>query len=703
MKNSIRTRLAITFVALAASLLFVVGAVLAWQSYLMDQRRAVEFQSELASRISTQVASYMQIQENTLKELIQVRDLSELDPDQQTNLLSELLSFTDAFDSLTLLSRNGLEQIVVSRTNIVEQLGDRSTDPEFTVPKAKSQIYYSPVQVTEKTGEPFLLIAVPITDIRTGTVSNVLVANVRFKPIWDLLASMKLGEENNAYIVDADKRVIAHNNPSIVLRNTLFTVPDQDGIHVGVSGNNVVLATSQITFGEQTFTVVAETSTSESFAGLIRTERTIALLLLVSVALASGLGWLAARQIVEPIEDLATMAERITSGDLSQEASIKRLDEIGTLGNAFNTMTAQLKDLIGGLEQRVAERTSELETANQQIERRAEQLEAIAQVSRIISSIQDREVLLPRITRMISQHFGFYHVGIFLLDENNQYAILRAANSEGGKRMLARKHRLEVGQTGIVGHVTSTGNPRIALDTGVDAVFFDNPDLPDTRSEMALPLKTGSLIIGALDVQSTEQNAFSNEDVEVLNTLADQVSIAIQNARLYEESRAALAQAETAYRQLTGETWANVRRFTPVVGYRFDGAKPEPLTQQITNEQAESQNEAFSVPMQLRGKSIGRLRIKPVSEGYQWSEDEIAIIRATAERVALAAENARLILESQKNAAKEQIIGEISSKIGASINLRNVLQTAVEELGRAMPGSEVVIQFTDKDGSGGSK
>jgi GAF domain-containing protein/HAMP domain-containing protein len=700
MKNSIRTRLAITFVALAASLLFAVGTVLAWQSYQTDQRQEVELQSERASRISTQVASYMQIQEITLKELIQVRGFSEMNHNQQTDLLSELLFFSDAFDKLTLLSRNGIEQIVVSRTNIVDQLGDRSTDPEFTVPKANRRIYYSPVQFAETTGEPFLFISVPITDIGTGTVTNVLVASVRFEPVWNLLASMPLGEGSNAYIVDSHNRVIAHNNPSVVLRNTFFTVPNQGGTHIGVNGNRVVLATDQIVLGNQSnqiFTVVAETPTSEAFAGIIRTELTIALLLLASIAIASGSGWLAARQIVEPIESLATTAEHVTAGDLSQKVSIKRLDEIGALGNAFNAMTSQLRDLISGLEQRVAERTAELETANQQVAHRAEQFEAIAQVSRIISTIQEQEELLPRITRMISQYFGFYHVGIFLLDENKQFAVLRATNSKGGERMLARKHRLEVGRTGIVGYVTSTGTPRIALDTGSDAVYFDNPDLPETRSEMALPLMSGNQVIGALDVQSTQPNAFTQEDIDILSVLADQVSTAIQNARLYEESREALAQAETAYRQLTSQAWSNIKRISPVVGYRFDGSKPEPLTQPTNGQQVGVPQDAYSVPVQLRGKSIGRLRIKPPTDGHQWTEDEIAIIHATAERVALAAENARLVLESQKRASKEQVIGEISSKIGASINLDNILQTTLREMGRILPGAEISIQVTENE------
>ena len=348
------------------------------------------------------------------------------------------------------------------------------------------------------------------------------------------------------------------------------------------------------------------------------------------------------------------------------------------------------------LEARVDERTVELNAANIQISHRAEQFQAISEVARSIAVHQDLEILLSTITRLVSERFSFYHVGIFLLDEKRKFAVLRAANSEGGQKMLKRNHRLKVGHTGIVGNVTSTGTPRIALDTGVDTVYFDNPDLPKTRSEVALPLSLGGEVIGALDIQSTEANAFSNEEVAVFSVLADQLAIAIQNARSLAQARTAAAEAEKVARQLVGQAWSNIKSFTPIVGYRFDGSKPEPLNQPTNGQQAEDQKEAFSVPVQLRGESIGSLRIKPSVDGHQWSEDEIAIIRATAERVALAAENARLILESQKNAAKEQVIGEISTKIGAAINLDNILQTTLREMGRILPGAEISIQVENE-------
>jgi len=194
------------------------------------------------------------------------------------------------------------------------------------------------------------------------------------------------------------------------------------------------------------------------------------------------------------------------------------------------------------------------ETARQS-QRRADLLQASAQVSRAVAQIRDLDQLLPQVTQLISRHFGFYHAGIFLTDGTGRHAVLRAANSSGGQRMLARQHRLGVGSEGIVGYVTGTGQPRIALDVGADATYFDNPDLPDTRSEMALPLRTGGTLIGALDVQSTKVRAFDQEDIAVLTLMADQIATAIENARLFEQAQVALAEAEGARRHYLRQEW----------------------------------------------------------------------------------------------------------------------------------------------------
>lgn len=210
------------------------------------------------------------------------------------------------------------------------------------------------------------------------------------------------------------------------------------------------------------------------------------------------------------------------------------------------------------------ETNRQLQRVVQQSQRRADLLNAIARVSRMVAQIRDRDKLLSQVTHLISRHFGFYHVGIFLVDTPRRYAVLRAANSEGGRHMLARRHKLGVGSEGIVGYVTETGKPRIALDVGADAVYFDNPDLPETRSEVALPLYVGDEVIGALDVQSTQAAAFDQEAVTLLMTLADQIAITLENARLFEESQAALAQAQEAGRRFLREEWDNFLSGQPV-------------------------------------------------------------------------------------------------------------------------------------------
>ena len=370
-----------------------------------------------------------------------------------------------------------------------------------------------------------------------------------------------------------------------------------------------------------------------------------------------------------------------------------------------------LQELNQNLEDRVSIRTAELELANQRNERRARQFEAIAQVARATTSIQDEDTLLSRLARVISEQFGFYHVGIFLLDDQRENAVLRASNSEGGRRMLARKHSLRVGQIGIVGHVASSGNPRIALDVEEDAAFKDNPDLPATRSELALPLRDAGEIIGVLDVQSTEANAFLPEDTETLYTLADQVAIAIQNARSHEATHRLLEEAQRTSESYLQEAWRVIQSQEKSIGYVVSENILRPLEKVIDYSYINkfiSQGEPFvengesgtlTVPIHLRGEVVGVLDIH-VSKGHDWDPDEVDIAKAVADRLSLALESATLLRTTQRRAEIERLTADISGKIGASVNMRNVLQTAVEELGRVLPGSEVIIQFQSGKGNG---
>lgn len=374
-------------------------------------------------------------------------------------------------------------------------------------------------------------------------------------------------------------------------------------------------------------------------------------------------------------------------------------------------LQASLEDQIAArtleLEQRsheLSDRTVQLELANIRAQRRAAQLQAISDTTKAITSVRSLEALLPRIVNVVSERFGFYHVGIFLTDEANQFAILSAANSEGGKQMLTRGHRLEVGAQGIVGYVTGSGNPRIALDTGSDAVFFNNPDLPDTHSEMAIPMVINKRIIGALDIQSRQSNAFSQEDVEVLSTLADQISIAIETARLFETSQKALVEVDTIYRQYLQREWSRLTATEDVIGFQYTvtGAQPlksrlqaKEINQSLTSGNISTEtgeNATLTVPIKVHDETIGVLNVRVPNKNI-WKQDEIAIAQAIADRVAISAENARLFQESQLRAEKERAISQISEKLSASINLENIFRTALQELGQFVPGSQVFVEF----------
>jgi len=371
----------------------------------------------------------------------------------------------------------------------------------------------------------------------------------------------------------------------------------------------------------------------------------------------------------------------------------------------------KLEDLTGNLEQRVNDRTAELETANTQITRRASQLQAITELSEAIAQLQDLNELFPNAVNLINQRFGFYHVGIFLVDGDRENAILQAANSEGGQRMLARSHRLKLG-TGVVGYAAQTGQPRIALDVGADAIFFDNPDLPNTRSEVALPLRSRGETFGVLDVQSTEAGAFSNEDLQVLTALANQVAIAFENARLLTETRAALTQVQEVYDEFTRAEWSRTVAKAEQTGFRYQTGRIEMMEDSLTTPEvvsavksgksvanqvngSEEQRSTVAVPVKLRGEVIGILYVE--SNNKTWQADEISLVEAVAERAAFAMENARLFQDARRRASKERLISEATAKISGALNIENILQTTAQELERVLGGSEVLIQFQTKN------
>ena len=704
MWNSLRYRFTVIFIVLAIGPLLIAGGILAQRTYTTVRDQALAFQVQVAQNVSLEVEKFFQ---NTVDDLgalgDEIRSLNEPDRAQLLSLMLNAISSgpnQNIYDSLTLLDEQGQEQISISRDEIVpaDQLSDRSTADEFTRPVSSREIFYSPIRLDPNTGNALITVAIPLYEPRSVQLIGVLVADLRFSTVGDVIAQVPIGQGQTVYMTDTNGELIAHQDRSFKLQDMQVELPQQADLQAGLNKTNVALGRYEIRLGEQEFNVVVERPAGDALALANNTISTILIIMLVALGAAVILGILSVRQVVLPIEDLASTAKLITAGDLTQRAKFERRDEIGTLADSFNGMTSQLQELISSLEQRVQDRTAELEKASAHSERRARQFEAVTRVSRAIASTRNLQELLPQITEVISEQFAFYHVGIFLNDAVGQYAGLSAANSPGGRRMLARGHQLKIGEQGIVGYVTGTGKPRIALDVGEDAVFFNNPDLPDTRSEMALPLFLAGNITGALDVQSTASNAFTAEDIDVLTILADQVSLAIQNARLFEQTQKSLNEAEAMYHQYLRDTWTQLPQEQKLKGFRYSAAGALPLEaskkQNQTASEAKSNGDGHQqevlVPVVLHGEKIGELSVQ-IPKRERIRSDQMDLIKAVAERVALSIENARLFEETSRRAERERLVSDITTKIRGKNDPDEMIKTAIEELQQALGATRVKI------------
>lgn len=333
---------------------------------------------------------------------------------------------------------------------------------------------------------------------------------------------------------------------------------------------------------------------------------------------------------------------------------------------------------------------------------RAEALQVMAGVAREAASVVGLQELLNRVVQLVSQRFGFYHTGIFVVEPSGAWAELRAASSEGGRRMLARGHRLRVGQEGIVGYVTGSGEARIALRVGQDDVFYANPDLPETQSEMAVPLVYQGQVIGALDVQDRAPDAFGEGDVTVMGALADLVVLAVRNVRLIEQVQEGLAAERRSYGDLSAEAWLDRVRRRRNVGYRYLSGDVQRLTEpqaaQAVREKADTAPLSdLALPVTARGRIIGQIRARKPDGAGAWTTPEIELLETLAEQLDTALESARLYQDTQDRSAQDRLIGEVSARIRETLDMETVLRTAADEMYQALDLDEVAIHLAEPE------
>jgi GAF domain-containing protein/HAMP domain-containing protein len=618
---------------------------------------------------------------------------------------------TARLDEIFLMDPDG---IVVAASNSTRTNRSYRTQ-EFFI-QGMSALYITPPTYFNDANEISIFISQPILNAGGQTV-GVLVGRANMRtPTQVVAARASLGNNGNIYLLSNNYEVLT----GVITGKATDTVKNSAAVKVVTShANGSLLYNNSLGIPvvgvyrwlpDLKVAILAEENQTEAFGSVGYVVSTNIVIAIISAALTLMGALLTIRNINGPISALLNTSKQVAHGNLSARNEIEQEDELGKLAQTMNETTAQMQELVANLEQRVRERTRDLE-------RRTREIQSAAQIARDASTARNVEDLLNRSARLISERFGFYHVGIFLLDERGEFALLSAATGEAGKLMLANKHKLKVGEVGIVGYVTQKGEARVALDTGEDAIHFRNPFLPYTHSEMALPLKIGSRIIGALDVQSEKANAFDQEDTETMRIMADQIAVAIERTRLLQQLESAIIQMETSSQEYSGRMWREfIQHARSNLGFRYRGIKTEPIaepteesieaqTQGITivRNKADKGGSVLAVPVKLRGQTLGALNLK--FQGNEIPPQTIAVVEEAASRLALSLENARLIQDTRRLAAREKQVNIITAQVQRATDIETVLQNAIRELGNTLgvPKTFIQIGFNPPDGDSTDK
>jgi GAF domain-containing protein/HAMP domain-containing protein len=719
--GTIRTRLLIAFGAIALFVAAAVGVTSAVVT-LQSGRRQVMNQLESAATLKEReiqawldaLASDMTILLNTERTAEQAQVVLQVAPTFGSYEYARQ-QLTERFGAY-MQQMGRLEEVFILDTqgNVV-----LSTDPSREGQVDAGQAYasegleeptVSPPSYSPGLGRTTMVLARPLTNAE-GQVIGVLAGRPSMEALNAILAERSgLGNTGETYLVGPDYDLVTPNWGSTQLQEqsakvrtvgterAVGTQESGSGLYDNYRGTAVVGTYRWLrSLGAA---MLAEQEQAETLS-VVQTVLLTNLAMAVGAVLAAlGVAALITRSIARPLSNLAGTSREIAAGNLALSAEVEREDEIGMLAEAFNRMTGQLRDLIGGLEQRVAERTAALE-------QRSSYLQASAEVGQAAASILDAEGLIRQVVELIRDRFNLYYVGLFLLDESGEWAVLHAGTGDAGQALLARGHRRRLGE-GMIGWSVEHGEARIALDVGEDAVRLATAELPETRSEAALPLRSRGRVLGALTVQSERPAAFDKDSLVVLQTMADQVAVALDNAQLFASSQKALEAAGRAYGEVSQRGWADLVRTRPDLAFRSDERGITPATQILWPEMeramdtgqpvhgdgsGESDRIPLAIPIKVRGEVVGVLDTHRPAEEGTWSAQEVALLEAIADQLGTALESARLYQDTQRRAAQERLIGEVTARMRETLDIEAVVKTAADEIYKALELDEVVVRL----------
>ncbi len=412
------------------------------------------------------------------------------------------------------------------------------------------------------------------------------------------------------------------------------------------------------------------------------------------------LGLILTTLLVRPIRQVVDAATRLGQGELDIQVPVRSRDELGALASAFNTMASQLRGLVTGLEQRVAERTRDLE-------RQTLQLQTTAEIARMAGESLDPSEMMSRAVELIRERFQFYHASMFLMDETGTWAVLSASTGEAGRQLLSRRHRLSVGSASIVGWVTANRLPRVANDVAQDPFHFRNPLLPDTRAEMAMPVMAGQRLIGALDVQSKTPYTFQEADIRAVEAIAAELATAFESTRVLRQTQIRLQDAEDLARARWRESWSRAASGELATVVRL-GESPSGDGQAAVDEAARQSAVAgktvnleggrlAATPVLVRGETVATIAARKSVPGERWSEEETALMEAVASQAGLALESARQYSEERRRVVELEVVNRISQAVSQLSNLDTLYRVIHNQVNQVIGSTDFLVALYDPD------
>ncbi|GAB4449218.1 MAG: hypothetical protein Kow0031_31700 [Anaerolineae bacterium] len=435
---------------------------------------------------------------------------------------------------------------------------------------------------------------------------------------------------------------------------------------------------------------------TEVLAGQTR-SLTIALVASLAALLLGGIGLVTiTTRVLRPVGQLTEAATAIAEGDLRRTVPvIHSNDELETLSTAFNQMTDQLRGLVGQLENRVAERTR--------------RLEIVAQLGERISGILQLDTLLSESVNQIKDDFGYYHAHIYRLDNAGEKLVVVAGTGQAGAEMMARGHHIALNApTSLVARAARSQRVVRVDDVQTAPDWLPNPLLPDTRSEMAVPIVLENKVVGVLDVQSDVVAGLDEGDAALLRSVANQVAIAINNVELFARVEKALAEAEAVQAQYLQRAWSRDQVTRKSAGrVQFSLGESTTLGEESIRRarQAAEAEQSLTIlpaageasatpdapaettvvaPLSLRGVTLGSLQLHGIEPGKSFTDSELALINAVADQVVQAAETLRLLNETQERASRERLVGQISDRLRRAPDFESLMKIGVEEIANAL-------------------